>query len=139
MAYTYSQIDVDLGIFSIASTGDKAWWAPGYIPHSVRACSLVVNVASAGTGTVNFTTQLTAYSNAGITAGDIASFQAVATTPMVLGQVVYTDVIADKIIKPGQSIVVNVPIQIAGVSVSAHVYLEQSFENPVNNPAMIGR
>jgi hypothetical protein len=138
MAYSYTQMDVDLGVQVLSSTGDKVWWAPGYIPHSVRAIALIPTVVPTGVGTVNFTSQPTAYSNVGITAGDIAIFVMSAPQP-TLGQVIYRDTISDKIIKPGMAIVVNVSAAVAGFSATPHLYLEQSFEVPVNNAQMLAR
>lgn len=137
MAYTYSQVDyLLLAAQACTGTGDKGGWTPGYVPHLIRNASFVVGTAETTTNTVlNFTTQGTAYSNSGITAGDVAVLKVLTTH--AVGTVVIKDQIPEKIIKPGQRVVFNVGTAGSSLVGDVHIFAEASWETPANNTSMV--
>ena len=134
--YTSDQVDYLLLVGqALTATGDKGGWTPGYTPHFIRSASIVLTTVESTTGPViNFTTQPTAGSNVGITAGDIAILKVLTTH--AAGQVIYKDVI-EKLVIPGQRLVVNVGVAGASAVGDIHIYAEPSPEVPNNNPKMI--
>jgi len=128
-------IDYNLGsATAFTGTGDKARWSPGYQPVSVRACALVITTAFTVTpAVVNFTTQLTAGSNSGISAGDIAILNVLTT--YAAGKTVYKDNISKKV-SPGQSVVVNCGTASTAGNADMVITVEPSWETPANNTAM---
>lgn len=131
MAYQYDQVEYDLGSATCTSTGDKLGWAPGYVPHYVRAVSFQVNTAETTTNTVlNFTTQPVGFSNSNITAGDIAILKVLTTHTQ--GQVVFKDGINEKKLAVGTRLVFNVGTAGATLIGNPHLFLEPSYETPLN-------
>lgn len=139
MAYSHTQYEIQLtgaagAALSIASTGDKATWLPGYVPHRIRGCAFVITTAATVTPPIlNFTTQLTALSNAGIAAGDIAIVKPLLA--QAAGVVVYKDGIQAKV-KPGQSVVLNVGTAASAGAGVGVLFAEPEWETPANNTSM---
>lgn len=136
MAYTYDQVEYELAAAqAFTSTGDKLTWAPGYVPHYIRAVALGITTAFTVTNAVvNFTTRGTIGSNSGISAGDIAILKVL--TSYTAGQIVYKDGI-EKLLKPGQELVVNVGTASTAGNANVSIFAEPSLETPANNTNMV--
>jgi hypothetical protein len=121
--------DVDLN--SAADCGD---WAPGYIPHIVRAVAVVVTNTLGGAGVLKVDKRPTAGDDTGRGDGDIATV----TLPngTTAGSVIYVDGLNVRV-DPGQEAVAEVT-DVTAASDTAHVilYVEPTWERPANNTAM---
>lgn len=131
MAYTYDQVEYDLGSVTATSTGDKVGWSPGYVPHYIRAIAFQVSTSEAtNPASIIFTTQAEGFV-AGATPGDIGTLNI--TTKDAKGQVIYLDGINEKIISPGNRLVVTVLVAGGQLVGNAKIFAEPSFETPANN------
>ena len=132
--YTHSKSEVMIAKdASLASAADVGDWAPGMVPHIIRAIALVFTIVPQATGVLKIDKRVTAGSDTGRGDGDIATINY--TTAMV-GLVVYVDGL-DIEIKPGEEIVAQVT-DATPTSGSAHIiaYVEPRWETPANNADM---
>ena len=122
--------DVDLN--SLADVGD---WAPGLVPHIIRAVALVVTNTIGAAGVLKFDKRPTAGDNTGRGDGDVAVLN-LATTHDA-GEVVYKDGL-NVLIKPGEEVVAEVT-DVTAAADTGHViiWVEPAWENPSNNTKMI--
>lgn len=118
-----------------ASIGtDLAWFLPGYQPALIRAAFFIVGTTMTASGQLNFTSQATAFSNVGITAGDVAILKMGVT---VAGKVIYKDGLTPVKVSPGGAVVMNIKVaETTGAGVGGLSY-EQSWETPANNTSMV--
>jgi hypothetical protein len=136
MAYPHSKYEVMVvKDAALDSTGDKGDWAPGYVPHVIRAVAVVVTNTIGAAGVVKFDKRPTAGSDTSRGDGDIAEIN-LATTHDA-GEVVYVDGL-DEVINPGEEVVVEVTDACAA-SDTGHIiiYVEPYWEQPENNADMI--
>ena len=133
--YSTDQVDyLVLAAQACTSTGDKGGWTPGYQPHVIRACSIVITTKETTTPPVlNFTTQATAGSNSGISAGDIAILNVLVAD--AVGTVIYKDAM-EKTLTPGQRVVFNVGTAGSTLTGDVHIFCEPAPETPLNNTKM---
>ena len=136
MAYSYGQVEITLGSAqSFTTTGDKLTWGGQTIPWYVRRVAIAITTApTVQTGIINFTTRGTVGSNAGIVAGDIAILNLLTT--YIAGQVIYKDP-QEKLLKPGQEMVVNVGQNPTAGAGNVNILVEPSYETPLNNTNMV--
>lgn len=145
MAYSHNQTQVLFasGMTATAS-GDKAYWAPGYMPHIVRAAGVIITTSGSTTsGAVIAFKHISIAS--GATASDLAvltmtsgtsSGGGTPTTALVAGNVMYKDGLNVKV-NPGQKVVLNVRTAVTGVcGIRGWLWVEPSWENPLNNTSM---
>lgn len=136
MAYVHSKYevivakDIDLG-----TTGDKGDWAPGFVPHYIRAVAVVVTNTIGAAGVVKFDKRPTAGIDTSRGDGDVAVVNLATTHDE--GEVVYKGEL-NVLIKPGEEVVVEVT-DLTAASDTAHVilYVEPTWEVPGNNAKMI--
>ena len=135
MTYSFTQVDYNMGVATMTSTGDKLYFNPGYIPWWIRAASLSVITLETTTATVNnFTTQLSSKSNTNISVGNIAVIK---DPKKAVGTVIYKDAISDTAIKPGQDIVLSCSTAGSTAVYFANLFMEPNYEVPANNSSMI--
>jgi hypothetical protein len=135
MAYTHSQYEVMMTNEAvITSTGDKATWAPGYVPHNLRAWAFLTGVVATVTAAV---LALDKQPIAGSAAGRIASFVSPLKLAInqALGSVVYKDGMQAKI-SPGEQLVFNITTAATAGTGSAIIFVEPTWETPGNNVNM---
>lgn len=119
----------------LASTGDKANWAPGLVPHVIRAVSVKITNDIGATGTVNFDKRITFGTDTG-RVGDVIAGIAL-TTAHLGGKVVYRDGL-NVTIKPGEQLIVAFDdAAAAGDLCEVTLWVEPVWENPSNNTAMV--
>lgn len=145
MAYSHNQTQVLFASgMSATASGDKAYWAPGYMPHIVRAAGVIITTSGSTTsGAVIAFKHISIAS--GATASDLAvltmtsgtsSGGGTPTTALVAGNVMYKDGLNVKV-NPGQKVVLNVRTAVTGVcGIRGWLWVEPSWENPLNNTSM---
>lgn len=135
MAYTHSKYEVFVKAnMALGSTGDKAYWSPGYIPHIIRAVALVITNAIGSSTEVRVDLRPTAGSDTGRGDGDIA---ALLSSSLALGKVLYKDGINVRV-NPGEEAVFQVTnAGEAADEAHAILYVEPTWELPANNDAMV--
>jgi len=136
MAYTHSQYEVMMtNVAVITSTGDKAQWAPGYVPHLLRAWAYITTTQATVTPPVLAMDKQIA---AGSATGRIASF----VSPLkpllaaLAGSVCYKDGFQSKV-SPGEQLVYNITTAATAGAGSVSIFLEPTWEVPGNNTAMV--
>lgn len=136
MAYTYGQVEVQLAAAqAFTAAGDKVTWGGQCIPWAIRRVAIAISTApTVQTGIINFTTRSAPGSNAGITAGDIAILNLLTT--YTVGQIIYKDPV-EKLLKPGQELVVNVGQAPTAGAGNINIMIEPSYETPLNNSNMV--
>lgn len=137
MAYTHSKYEVMVAQSqNCATTGYKATWQPGYMPHTVRAAALIISVVAATTTS----TVVTLYRN---------TVNTTTTTARVLidtitipkgkakGDTYYVDGLNTEV-KPGQEVqfVVTTAATTTGVN-HMKLYVEPRWDRPANNTKQI--
>ena len=136
MAYTHSKYEVIVAKdASVASAADVGDWAPGYIPHIIRAVALVFTTVSQATGVIKVDKRVAAGSDTGRGDGDIATLNYTAAGS-VAGQVIYKDGL-DIEIKPGEEAVFQVT-DATPSSGNCHLilYVEPRWDTPANESDM---
>lgn len=136
MAYTHSKYEIMMTASSLSATtsGVVARWAPGYIPHYVRAVGIVY------TATGNTSSGLTAAfqhldNTSGSTASAIGTLVGVASD--VAGHVVYHTVTGDVLIQPGERVELDLTGAASGDCLIIPIlYVEPKWEQPANNSNM---
>lgn len=137
MGYTHSKSEVLVTAnASLASAADIGDWAPGYIPHIIRAVALVITTALDATGVLKVDKRVTAGSDAGRGDGDIATINYTAALG-VAGAVIYKDGL-DIELKPNEEAVFQVT-DATPTAGNAHLilYVEPRWETPANLPDMV--
>ena len=136
MAYTHSQYEVMMtNVAVITSTGDKAQWAPGYVPHLLRAWAFVTTTQATVTAPV---LDLDKQIAAGSATGRIADF----VSPLkpllanVAGKVTYKDGLQSKV-SPGEQLVYNITTAATAGAGSVIIFVEPTWEVPGNNTNLI--
>lgn len=134
MAYTHTQYEVDLVAgASFASTGDKGEYAPGYIPHIIRAVAVVCKTNPSGGGVLKLDKRPTAGSDTNRGDGDVA---VVNIPDGAQGDVIYVDGLNEEL-KPGEEVVAQVTTADAGLTdADIKLYVEPRWEQPGNIAAM---
>lgn len=136
MAYTHTQYEVVMGKdLSLASAADVADWAPGFVPHRIRAVALVFTTAANASGTLKIDKRPTAGSDTSRGDGDVADIDYDATAG-AQGLVVYQTGIDVKV-SPGEELVAQVT-DATPTAGNAHVvlFVEPMWEEPGNNSDM---
>lgn len=136
MAYTHSKYEVVVATdASLASAADIGDWAPGYVPHYIRAAALVLTTSPDDAGQVKVDKRPTSGSDTSRGDGDVAQIDY--TTDEDQGEVVYIDGIDIKV-SPGEEVVFEVS-DATPTAGAAHLilYVEPSWEIPGNNSSMI--
>lgn len=138
MAYTHSKYEVVLtnvtSGLSCTTSGDKAAWGPGMVPHVVRGVGITFltsgQTVSALSCSFNHLNQAS-----GSTASAIATL--VGTSSDKSGHVLYKTVTTEVTINPGESVVFNNSAVVSGVcNVRPFVYVEPKWEQPGNITSM---
>lgn len=131
----YSQVQYEVFLtpsdVSATTSGTKAEWAPGLVPHIIRGFSM-----SLATGVTNpVSVKLLHISLAsGSTASDIATINT--TTGDLAGIVVYKQNLNVEV-TPGQKVILNVPAIVSGAAnFRASIMVEPRWERPANNTVM---
>jgi hypothetical protein len=145
MAYPHGMYEVILdrllvttaeasGTHKLDSTGDKARWGPGYVPHLVKAITITLDAVPGDAGVVKGDKRPTFGSNTGRGDGDV--FIVNLATTHLAGDVIYKAL--NVLLKPGEEVVVEVTDASASV-VAAKIALlvEPSWEEAVNNTKMV--
>ena len=135
MAYTHSKYErVVASAAALSSTGDKGAFAPGMVPHIVRAVAAVIKTVPAAAGVLKFDKRPTAGSDTGRGDGDVAVINL--ATSHTAGTVVYKDGL-NALIKPGEEVVAEVTTATGTGGVAEIIaYVEPSWEVPGNNTRM---
>jgi len=146
MAYQHNQHQILFasGMTATAS-GDKAYWTPGYMPHIVRACGIVVTTSGSTTSGAVFafkTQSLTSGAAAAVdlavltlTSGGTSGF-ALPTAALTAGQVMYKDGLTTKV-SPGTKVTLNVRTAVTGTfGFRAFMWVEPSWELAGNTAGM---
>lgn len=136
MAYTHSKYEVFVAEdASLASAADIGDWAPGYVPHRIRAAALVLTTSPDAAGQVKVDKRPTAGSDTSRGDGDVAQLDY--TTDEDAGEVVYIDGI-DVTVNPGEELVFEVS-DATPTAGAAHLvlYVEPMWETPANNSNMV--
>lgn len=135
MSYTHSKyqavVATDASLTSASDVGD---WAPGYVPHRIRAVALVVTTNVDDAGVLKVDKRPTAGSGTGRGDGDVAELSYASPDQ---GDVIYVDGL-DVVINPGEDVVAEVT-DATPTTGAAHIvyYVEPVWETPANNDAMI--
>lgn len=135
MAYTHSKYEVLMATDAdLSSQADVADWAPGYVPHIIRAVSLVITNDIGSSAVVKFDKRPTSGSDSSRGDGDVATVNL--DTSDDQGNAVFVDGL-DVEIKPGEEVVAEVT-SAASASDTAHIvlYVEPRWEQPANNTSM---
>lgn len=131
MAYTHTQYEFRVArAASLAATGDVGDYAPGYVPHRIRAVALVLLADPAEAGVVRVDRRPTAGSNTGRGDGDIAILNIAATHNQ--GDVIYKDGL-DVELLPGEQAVAEVTDAVAGLTADVIFFVEPRWDRPGNN------
>lgn len=136
MAYTHSKYEVLMTATAVSATatGDKATWEPGFMPHIVRAVSVIPTVSGNPlTGCVFDFNHLDLAS--GSTASTLAVINGASTH--VVGTAAYKIVTGEVVVKPGQRVVFNVDTAASGVNCKAVLYVEPKWDDPSNSTDLI--
>jgi transcriptional regulator of nitric oxide reductase len=136
MAYTHTQYEVMMTNEAvITSTGDKARWLPGYIPHVVRAHFFTVTTATqaADAAQLNLDKRPTAGSDTARVNDLVSPLNIPAST--AAGKNVYKDGLQAKV-SPGEEVVLEVTDATAAGAGSYGIFVEPSWEVPANNTNM---
>lgn len=136
MAYTQSRVEHSDGKSDVAitSTGEIASFAPGYVPHILRAVSLVVTTALATTtaGIVTIRTNVAGTTTTGTVIDTI-------TIPggTAAGKAYYLDGLNTEI-GPGTELQLVVTTAATSTGkVTPALYVEPRWETPANNSSMV--
>jgi hypothetical protein len=132
MAYTHSKYEVIVAkTQSVASAADIGTWAPGYMPHIIRAVAMIFDVSANATGVTKVDKRPTAGSDTGRGDGDIAILN-YTTAVGAQGLVVYKDGLDIELL-PGEEAVFEVT-DATPTAGSAHLilYVEPRWEYPSN-------
>ena len=136
MAYTHTQYEVLMtNAAAITSTGDKASWFPGYVPHIIRASFFIVTTATQAADPAVLA--LDKQPTAGSASGRVASFISPLNIPAATaqGKIIYKDGIQAKF-SPGEAAVYNVTDATAAGAGSYGLMVEPNWEVPANNSNM---
>jgi len=118
----------------ITATGDKAQWAPGYVPHLLRAWAFGTTTQATVTPPV---LNLDKQPSAGSASGRIANFVSPLKPPLaaVAGQITYKDGFQSKV-SPGEQLVFNITTASTAGAGSVSIMVEPTWEVPGNNANM---
>jgi len=141
MAYDHTKYEVDLGILDLTSTGDKATWGPGLVPHIVRAVSIVIDATPGDAGVVKGDLRPTRDSDTSRTDGTVFTINLATSHTFTAGtgpKVVYHVPSSPVKVLPGQEVVIEVTDASASVD-EARVCLlvEPSWDQPGNITGMV--
>jgi hypothetical protein len=136
MAYTHSKYEIQMTATAVSATasGDKASWVPGFVPHIVRACSVLPTVSGTTISGMVFNFQ-----HVSMVSGSSGSNIAVinGTSDVTPGYSMYKVVTGEVVIKPGQRVDFNVGTALTAVNVHATLYVEPKWEQPGNATSMV--
>jgi hypothetical protein len=135
MAYDNTQYEMSVASLDLTSTGDKAEFNFGYVPHIIRAAAVILNAAPGDAGVVKFDKRVTYESDTGRGDGDVAVINMLTTHSA--GQVIYKNNLAVEI-KPGEQVVAEVTDASASVTAATVVlFVEPAWETPANRTIMV--
>lgn len=135
MAYDNTQYEMSVASLDLTSTGDKAEFNFGYVPHIVRAVAVILNAQPGDAGVVKFDKRVTYESDTGRGDGDVAVINMLTTHSA--GQVIYKNNLAVEI-KPGEQVVAEVTDASASVTAATVVlFVEPAWETPANRTIMV--
>lgn len=143
--YTNSRYEVRMtsgtATIDATSTGDKAVWGPGIVPHIVRAVSISLNADPGDTGTVKFDLRPTRGSDTSRTDGTVGTIELLTTHDFTAGSipaVIYHFPSTPVTVYPGQEVVCEVTASAANVSAcSVSLWVEAYYDDPDNLTGMI--
>jgi hypothetical protein len=133
MAYTHSKYEYLVATNANSNgTGVKGYWAPGYVPHIVRAASCVLRTDATANGVLVFELHP-------IAGNSTNSNLAVLNVPngTVAGKVIYKDGL-NQVVTPGAEVQANVTGTF-GNATTCHIclYVEPTWETPANDSDMV--
>lgn len=118
---------------ALSATGIIGTWAPGLVPHIIRAAAIVVSNDIGATGVVKLM-----YGTAGLATTQGTEIDAInLLTTHVAGEVVYAEGL-DIEVAPGQEVIFDMTDACAA-SDAGHLILlvEPRWERPANNSSMV--
>lgn len=145
MAYTHTKYEVDLtsgtATLDLTSTGDKAVWGVGLVPHIVRAAAIVINATPGDAGVVKGDLRPTRGSDTSRTDGTVFTINMATSHTFTAGttrKIIYHVPSSPVTVMPGQEVVVEVTDASASVN-AAKMYLlvEPSWDQPGNITGMV--
>jgi hypothetical protein len=124
-------------VTTVASTGQKLFWTPGAVPHTIRMITVNLNATPGDAGVLRFDKRVTYSDDTSIVTG-VATIN-LATAHTFTGgsqaRVVYADV--NITLNPGEELVMNVTDASANVTAAkVTLWVEAAYARPVNNPFM---
>ena len=126
-------------VVDLTSTGDKAVWGPGFVPHRIRGMAVVLNATPGDTGTVVFDIRPTRASDTNRTAATVGTIQLLTTHTFTAGSVqpvIYQQHTGGVIVYPGQEVVAEASASAAAVSACRIVlWVEPVYSTPGNMAA----
>ena len=139
MAYTHSKqeflFQTGSGpVYTATTSGDKGFWSPMYVPHYVRA----VSVMTVNSGAVMSTLKVL-FNHISMASGSTASAidQINGTSTHAAGQVLYIDGLNVKV-SPGERVNMNVTQIVSGTcNFMSSIYIEPCWEQPGNDTTMV--
>lgn len=119
----------------LTSTGDKARWAPGLVPVTIRQVAVLLNAAPGDAGVLKVDKRPTYGSDTSRGDGDVTTINL--ATSHAAGKVVYKSGL-NVTINPGQEIVFEMTDASASVNgAQISMLIEPSYEQPANLTAMV--
>jgi hypothetical protein len=138
MAYTHSKYEVRAAeAAALTSTGDKGTFAPGMVPHHIRAVACVMTQVPSTAAVLKIDKRPNAGSDTGRGDGDLGVINF--ATSHTAGTVVYLDGL-NHLLRPGEEAVARVSTAAGGATPTGrcHIifYVEPHWELPANVAAM---
>lgn len=140
--YTNSMYEVQMlkgtgeRLVDLTSTGDKALWAPMFVPHIVHAMAVGINATPGDAGVLKLDLRPTTGSDTGRTDGTVATINLATSHTITAGtvsKVIYHRVSSPVTVYPGQELVAEMTDASASVSAAAiTLWVEAMYENPAN-------
>lgn len=135
MAYTHSKTEVLMTATAVSATatGDVAKWSPGYMPHIIRAVSVMPTVNDTTLSGMVFN-----FNHLDLASGSTASAIGVlnGTATVIPGRGMYKDGLNVEVL-PGEEVVLNVGTAKTNVNVKAVIYVEPRWETPANQTNLV--
>lgn len=136
MSYTHSKYEVLMTATAVSATatGDKAKWSPGFMPHIVRAVSVIPTVSGTTLSGMVFN-----FNHLDLTSGSTASALAVinGTATVTPGRAMYKTVSGEVAISPGEEVIFNVGTALTAVNVKGVIYVEPKWDSPGNQSNLV--
>lgn len=141
MAYDHTKYEINLGTLDLTSTGDKANWGPGMVPHIVRAVAIIVNATPGDAGVIKGDLRPTRGSDTSRTDGTVFTINLATSHTFTAGttrKIIYHVPSTPVTIYPGQEVVVEATDASASVNAARVCLLvEPSWDQPGNLTGMV--